>query len=124
MRKAEKANARYLILEKTRLGDREVQVSIPKIEQWKDSSPVLVDDIISTGKTMFQTLKHLQDLKITQAICLGVHGIFAGNAYEELLQAGAVRVVTCNTIPHISNRMEIASLLEESLRKDGFCASG
>lgn len=113
---AAKANAPYVVLEKTRLGDREVQISIPQIEKWENAVPVLVDDIISTGKTMFQTLKHLQDLRMPKGICLGVHGIFSGNAYKELLQGGAAQVVTCNTVFHVSNQIEIVDLLEEMLR--------
>lgn len=45
------ANAPYLVLHKTRLGDREVQVSQPEIQEYQSHTPVLVDDIISTART-------------------------------------------------------------------------
>ena len=44
-------------------------------------------------------------------VCIGVHAVFADNAYEELLAAGARRVVICNTIPHVSNAIDLTELL-------------
>jgi ribose-phosphate pyrophosphokinase len=49
------------------------------------------------------------------AICVAVHGVFAGNAYSELLQAGAGRVVTCNTVPHECNAIDVTDLLAAAL---------
>ena len=45
-----------------------------------------------------------------------MHGIFAGNALEELMQAGAARVVTTNTIAHSTNGIDISGLLAEGVR--------
>lgn len=109
------AQAPYVILEKKRLGDREVEISIPQLEKYQNFIPVLVDDIISTGKTMLQTLRHLQKLQLPPAICVGVHAVFSENAYEELLKGGAAKVVTCNTIFHLSNEIEIVHLLAKEI---------
>ena len=43
-------------------------------------TPVLVDDIISTGRTMIETLNHLRAAQMKPAICIGVHAVFAGRA--------------------------------------------
>ena len=104
---AQKANAPYLILQKKRTGDNNVEVSIPHIEQYRDYMPVLIDDIISTGKTMMDTIQHLQELKMSGPICIGVHAVFAANAYKRLLASGANRIITCNTLPHASNAIDI-----------------
>ena len=48
-------------------------------------------------------------------VCVGVHAIFADAAYEELLSAGASRVVTCNTIAHPTNAIDVTPLLAEAL---------
>jgi ribose-phosphate pyrophosphokinase len=45
----------YVILTKVRYSDRDVEVSIPHAK-YKDFVPVLVDDIISTGRTMIETI--------------------------------------------------------------------
>lgn len=106
---AQKANAPYLILEKNRKGDSNVEVSIPNIEQYRDSIPVLIDDIISTGMTMIDTIQHLQALKMPPPICIGVHAVFAGDAYQKLLASGVDKIITCNTIAHVSNGIDISN---------------
>jgi len=108
---AANADAPYITLYKTRHGDREVEVSVPHIEKYKDHTPVLVDDIISTARTMIETLGHLRKAGMKKPVCIGVHGIFAGTAYEDLLEAGTAEIVTCNSIPHPSNRIMIDDLI-------------
>lgn len=107
-----KAKAHYTVLQKIRTGDKEVEISIPQVERYKNHTPVLVDDIISTGKTMQETIKHLKNAGMPQPICIGIHAVFAPGAYEDLLAAGASRVVTCNTIPHQSNQIDISDLFK------------
>ncbi len=36
-------------------------------------------------------------------VCVGVHAVFAVNAYEDLLAAGASGIYPCDKIPHVSN---------------------
>lgn len=108
---AEAANAPYVVLEKERRGDRDVEVSIPHVGKWREKTPVLVDDIISTARTMIETVKHLKRAGMSAPVCVGVHAVFAGNAYEDLLGAGAADVFTCDTIQHISNRISVLPLL-------------
>lgn len=108
---AKNANAPYVILTKIRHGDRDVEVSIPHLDKYKDYVPVLVDDIISTGRTMIETIGHLKNAGMKPPICIGVHAVFAKNAFEEIKKSGAKEVITCNTIPHESNRIDISDLL-------------
>lgn len=110
------AAAPHIVLRKQRRGDREVEVSVPELAQWRERTPVLVDDIISTGQTMIETVKQLKRAGLPPAVCVAVHGIFAGNALEALIQAGAARVVTTNTIAHSSNGIDISALLAEGVR--------
>jgi ribose-phosphate pyrophosphokinase len=108
---AKNANAPYIILTKIRYGDRDVEVSIPHFDTYKDHSPVLVDDIISTGRTMIETIGHLKTAGMKPAVCIGVHAVFAGNAFQEIKDSGAKEIITCNTIPHESNQIDISDLL-------------
>ncbi len=110
------ADAPHIVLRKQRRGDRKVEVSVPELARWRQRTPVLVDDIISTGQTMIETVKQLVRAGLPPAVCIGVHGIFAGNALDELMQAGAARVVTTNTIAHGSNGIDISGLLAEGVR--------
>jgi ribose-phosphate pyrophosphokinase len=95
------------ILEKTRRGDREVSVSLPDIAAARGRQPVVVDDIISSGHTIIETLHQLARLGLAPAICIGIHAVFADQACESILAAGAARVVTCDTIRHASNGISV-----------------
>lgn len=112
---ARDAGAPFTVLEKTRLGDTEVRVTMPHVERYTDRTPVLVDDIISTARTMIETVGHLKVMGLKAPWCIGTHGVFAGRAYEDLLAAGAARVITCNTIPHPSNAIDVSSLTVPAL---------
>ena len=108
---AEDAQAPFLILSKIRHADDEVVISIPDLTHFKNHTPILVDDIISTGRTMMATIAHLKKAEMQPPICIGVHPLFAENAYHDLLHAGANTIISCNTIQHVSNQIDISDLL-------------
>ena len=112
---ARQLDAPHTVLRKTRRGDRDVEVTVPDLERWPEHTPVLVDDIVSTGRTMIATLHHLVRTKRASPICVAVHGIFADGAYRDLLEAGASRVATCNTIPHESNVIDVSAALAHAV---------
>ena len=105
---ARRAHAPHVVLQKIRRGDRDVEVSVPQVERWRDHTPVLVDDIVSTARTMIEAVKHLQHIGLAAPVCVGVHAVLAGQAYNDLLRAGAARVVTTNSIAHASNALDLA----------------
>lgn len=55
-------------------------------------------------------------LKTNAPQCVGIHGLFAGNAYENLVKAGAAKIITCNTISHFSNQIDVSIAIVEKLR--------
>lgn len=114
---AEMAGAPYIVLSKKRRGDRDVEISVPPLEPWREHTPVLVDDIVSTARTMIETIGHLNRAGYAKPVCIGVHAVFAGNAYENLKEAGAADIVTCNTIAHPSNRIDLTDVLAEGVRR-------
>lgn len=112
---AAEAGAPHLILEKIRHGDREVEISLPMADQWRDRTPVLVDDIISSAGTMIEAVGQVRRAGLAPPVCIGVHAVFADRAYADLLASGAAQVMTCNTIPHESNRIDVGDLLAEGV---------
>lgn len=116
---AEKGSFPYVILEKIRRGDKEVAISMPIISELEYRTPVLVDDIISTASTMMGTVKKLQQLGVKSIVCIGVHALFAEDAYSLLSSIEGVQIITCNTIPHVSNGIDVSDVIVEALAKTG-----
>lgn len=107
----------YTVLNKVRHDDFHVEVSLPDAGQWSGRTPVLVDDIISSAHTMIAAVRQLQQLGFVRPVCVGVHAIFAGTAYDELQAAGAGRIVTCNCVPHPSNAIDVMPAVAASVRE-------
>ncbi|MBL8643349.1 MAG: ribose-phosphate diphosphokinase [Rhodospirillaceae bacterium] len=114
---ARAATAPYIVQRKRRSGDRSVAIEMPDTQGYRSKTPVVVDDIISTAHTMIETVKELRRRGMKPPICVGVHGIFAGDAFTELERAGAVAIVTSNTVNHESNRIDIGNLLLPAIHR-------
>ncbi|GAB6196024.1 ribose-phosphate diphosphokinase [Lysobacter xanthus] len=113
---ASRAGLPFQVLEKIRRGDREVAVTLPDAAACHGRTPVLVDDIVSSGHTLLETLAHLRALALPSPVVVAIHAVFAGDAYERLLAAAPARVVSCDTLPHPSNAIPIAQVIAEGLR--------
>lgn len=121
---AKQANAVHLVLNKNRTGDRTVQVSRLHTSDRNLGTPVVVDDIISTGQTMAATVARLREAGYPAPYCVAIHGVFADRAYQELMRAGARKIVTCNTVPHASNAIDVSGILTGSVRDAAAMAHG
>ncbi len=117
---AKDANAPHSVLEKTRLGDCEVVIKLRDMDQRKGRTPVLVDDIISSGRTMLEAVRLLSAEGRAAPVCIAVHGLFADQADVVLARAGA-RVVTTSSVPHATNGIDLTPLLADAI---GEIASG
>jgi ribose-phosphate pyrophosphokinase len=104
----------WQVLRKERHGDRDVEVSLPDVELARGRTPVIVDDIVSSGRTMIETLGQLRRLGLPAAVCVAIHAVFAEDAYDQLLKAGAARVVSTDSIPHASSAISIGGMLAEA----------
>ena len=113
---AGRAGAPYVVLEKKRRGDRDVEISMPDVGRWPSHTPVLVDDIVSTARTMIVTVRQLIQAGTRAPVCVAVHPVFADNAYDDLAAAGASRIVSCNTIVHASNGIDLTAILGDAVR--------
>ena len=107
--------APFVILEKTRRGDRDVSISEAPRE-WNGSTPVLIDDIVSTGKTMIAATRQLRAAGSVAPMCVAIHAVFADSLLDELSSAGAAGIITCNTIVHASNRICVADSIAEATK--------
>lgn len=104
---ANQLNAPYIIARKTRTGDKNVSVTIDDLSPYTGCNVVLVDDVISTGHTLYATAKAVQHPNLT---ILAVHAVFADDAYN-LLRSVSSHIVTTDTIVHATNGISIRPML-------------
>jgi ribose-phosphate pyrophosphokinase len=111
---AAQAAAPFVVLQKVRRGDREVEISVPDMHRWQDRTPVVLDDIIATGRTMMATLAQLQSAAMRAAACVGIHAVFTAGAFEGLQNCRPVQIVTTNTVRHFTNAIDVSQLLADA----------
>ena len=111
---AARARAPYRVLRKERRGDRDVEITIPDLREFSGRTPVLVDDIVSSGRTMIETARHLREQGMPPPICIAVHVFLSQDAYASLREAAA-DVVSTNSVPHESNRLDVSGLLADAM---------
>lgn len=111
------AGAPFTVLQKIRRGDKDVEVSLPDTAALADRQPVLIDDIVSSARTMIQAIASVRSVGLPPPVCIGVHALFAADAYHALLAAGPQRVVTCDTVPHVSNGISVVAPLATAVQE-------
>lgn len=107
----------WRVFSKTRHGDREVSMVLPDLEPISGRQPVVVDDIISSGSTIVQAARHLNEAGLAAPIVIGVHGLHDDQARDRLRQAGVVRLVCTNSVPTSESEIDLSDLLSSSIRR-------
>lgn len=113
---ARRARRPHVVLAKQRLDDRRVEVRLPDLAAWRERTPVLVDDIVSTAGTMAAAVGLLRGAGMRAPTCVAIHAVFADGAHRALVEAGAERVVTCRTIAHPTNGIDVGAPMAEAVR--------
>ncbi|MGE3771009.1 MAG: ribose-phosphate diphosphokinase, partial [Bdellovibrionales bacterium] len=83
----------YQVLSKVRQGDQDVSVSLPDVRKLQGHTPVIVDDIISTGRTIMAAAELIrgQEFKMALPVCIGIHAVFAADAWQTMRKTGLER---------------------------------
>jgi ribose-phosphate pyrophosphokinase len=106
----------YEVLRKVRTGDHQVDISVPESAALLEGTPVILDDIASSGRTMARAVERLLAAGTGSPVCLAIHAVFAEGAHDVIMSAGAARIVTTDTIPHPSNAIGTAAMLATAVR--------
>jgi len=112
---AEREGLDYVVARKQRLGDEEVEITLPDYS-YGGRQVVLVDDVASTGRTLEMTARKLIPFCPASVSVLVTHALFVDHAISRLHEAGVKKIWSCDSIPHPTNRIELASLLADGLK--------
>jgi len=113
---ARAVDAPWTTLSKKRSGDRDVSVSVPDSELLRGRSPVIVDDIASSGRTLAEAAMALTESGSLPVTCIVVHALLAEGADTALREAGVTRLVSTNTIAHATNEIDVMPLIAAQIR--------
>lgn len=112
---AENSALEYGVCKKKRLGDRDVKIILPNLD-FSEKTVVIVDDIISTGKTVSEVSNILRSEGANKIECLITHPIFAEGAINLLKKNGIDKIISTDSIPHETNEIELAPVLASAFQ--------
>ena len=111
------------VFHKTRRGDFDVRVEGKAQGTPCSGTPVVIDDIASSARTMIGAVDILRIAGGAAPVCIVVHALFAGDGFEKLVAAGPAAIVSTNSVSHPSNGIDITAPLAEAAKRV-FLASG
>jgi ribose-phosphate pyrophosphokinase len=114
---AGRLGAPWVCMTKERHGDRDVQVRMPHGAQCEGRTPVLLDDIASSGHTLAGAAHVLRGAGWGRPLCIAVHALLDAGGMDLLHRAGIARVLSCDTVPHASNAISVAPLVAQAVRE-------
>jgi ribose-phosphate pyrophosphokinase len=106
------ARAPYRVLRKERLGDTDVKITVPDLLDVEDRTPILIDDIVSSGRTMVETARQLRGEGLSAAVCIAVHARLSHQT-ENALREVSSPLITTNSIPHPTNEIDLSAAIAE-----------
>ncbi|HKL50722.1 MAG TPA: ribose-phosphate diphosphokinase [Wenzhouxiangellaceae bacterium] len=104
-------NLPWQVMRKQRFGDHDVRVTAPDLSGLGGHTPVLVDDIVSSGATLARAAELLTDAGLASPRCAVVHGLFGARSRETLAAAGIERLVCTDSVLVDEGEIELAPLL-------------
>lgn len=113
---AARLQAPWTVLAKTRDGDRDVRITLRDAAVPAGRTPVLLDDIVSSGATLAVAAGVIRAAGCTAPpVAVVVHALFAPGAAEAMRAAGIARVASCDSVAHASNAIALAPAVAAAL---------
>jgi len=119
---AEKMSAELAILDKERPAQQVAEIAYV-IGEVRDKTAVIVDDLIDTAGTLRAAGEAVMDKGARRVFAAATHGVFSGNAWENLAASPFEEVVVTDTIPMRPGApgtirvLSCADLLTDSIRR-------
>ena len=111
---AKTLHEKVVVLKKHRYSSTKIKQREDRTETFKNNV-ILVDDIISTGKTAAGALELARRHGAKKLFFIGIHGILAGNSAGLIKKYG--ELITTNTVPSRYSKIDVSPAIISGLRK-------
>jgi ribose-phosphate pyrophosphokinase len=115
---ADTAGTPFVVMSKTRTGDRQVRVEVPDLAAHSGRRPVIVDDIASSGRTLVAAALGIVRQGFDMPACVVVHALLAGDALDRVRPVVS-RLVSTDTVEHETNGITVTPMVARALTHSG-----
>tara|TARA_Y100000310_G_C20699605_1_gene828505 strand:- start:148 stop:1011 length:864 start_codon:yes stop_codon:yes gene_type:complete len=105
----------FTILKKVRKSSYNIKITFNDKIDVKGKNVIIIDDVISTGRTLLKTINHVKSFKPKGIYCFATHGVLAGDAASKIVKTGA-KLICTNTIPNKYDKIDISKLISDSIK--------
>ncbi len=101
---------------KVRRDDTHVGIDFADVDNtWLQRTPVIIDDIASSGHTMAECVSQLTRMGLPPPTCIAVHGICGPDARKRILDAGATRILFTNSVDHRNAQIDVSGCIVNAI---------
>ncbi len=109
-------NTDFITLKKSRNRKTgKVRIQSSKVDV-RGKDLIVVDDIISTGGSVIKATQFLKRQKCKRVFVACTHGLFIGDAERKIKKAGAVQIISTNTIPRSTSKVDVSEVIVGSVQ--------
>jgi len=112
---AENIGFDYVIAKKNRLGDKQVEMSLPDGD-YRNKPVIIIDDMASTGRTLAKAAGLLQAAGSKDIYAVVTHALFCDDAYAHILKSGIKTIWSTDSIDHPSSCIKLDALLADAIK--------
>ena len=108
-------NTDFITLKKSRNRNTgKVQIQSSKVDV-HGRDLIIIDDIISTGGSIIKATQFLKKQKCKRVFVACTHGLFVGDAERKIKKAGVSKIISTNTIPRSTSKVDMAGVIAKSI---------
>ena len=108
-------NTDFITLKKSRNRNTgKVQIQSSKVDV-HGRDLIIIDDIISTGGSIIKATQFLKKQKCKRVFVACTHGLFVGDAERKIKKAGVSQIISTNTIPRSTSKVDMAGVIVKSI---------
>ncbi|HEX7641391.1 MAG TPA: ribose-phosphate diphosphokinase [Burkholderiaceae bacterium] len=112
---AQLAKCRFHVLQSPGSAEFDAPLPLFDMSPQDELQPVVLEKKVSTGDTMIMAARILQQHEAKPPVCIAVHPLLVGDSYAAILSAGIDKLVSCNTIAHPTNRINVAAAVADDV---------
>lgn len=100
-----------VILKKSRISSTKVKIKSKKLAR----NVIIIDDIISTGNTILETIKIAEKQGARRITVFGIHGLLLNNSARRITRHA--KLITTNTVQNKYAKIDVSPLIAKELKR-------
>jgi len=108
----------HMVAQKTRRGDRSVEIGLPDPKMVAGRPALLVDDIVSSGETLIACAKALTAAGARTVDAVITHALFPPEMTGRFAEAGIRSIRSTSSVPHPTNVIPLDAILADALQQE------